>query len=59
MQTLKHFTTWSLPGLPGGVADLVVPREKNVVETLRNHEAPLHVIAGGKLIDQLKVAAIN
>jgi cytosine deaminase len=44
---------------PGGVADLVVLREKNVVETLRNHEAPLHVIAGGKLIDQLKVAAIN
>lgn len=43
----------------GGVADLVVLREKNVVETLRNHEAPLHVIAGGKLIDQLKVAAIN
>jgi cytosine deaminase len=43
----------------GGVADLVVLREKNVVETLRNHEAPLHVIAGGKLIDQSKVAAIN
>lgn len=43
----------------GGVADLVVLREKNVVETLRNHEAPLHVIAGGKLIDQLKVSAIN
>ncbi len=44
---------------PGGVADLVVLREKNVVETLRNHEAPLHVIAGGKVIDQAKVAAIN
>ncbi len=44
---------------PGGAADLVVLREKNVVETLRNHEAPLHVIAGGKLIDQSKVAAIN
>jgi cytosine deaminase len=43
----------------GGVADLVVLREKNVVETLRNHEAPLHVIAGGKIIDQAKVAAIN
>ncbi len=44
---------------PGGVADLVVLREKNVVETLRNHEAPLYVIADGKLIDQTKVSAIN
>jgi cytosine deaminase len=43
----------------GGVADLVVLREKNVVETLRNHEAPLYVIAAGKLVDQAKVAEIK
>jgi len=35
----------------GALAHLVVLKEGSVVEALRNHEKPLHVISHGKLID--------
>jgi cytosine deaminase len=43
----------------GGVADLVVLKEKKMVEAFRYHDAPLYVISGGKLVDQDKVALLN
>lgn len=43
----------------GGVADLVVLKEKKMVEAFRYHDAPLHVISGGKLLDQDKVTLLN
>jgi cytosine deaminase len=39
----------------GAPANLVVLDEPNVLEALRNHAAPSHVISRGKLIDQEKV----
>ncbi len=42
----------------GAPANLVVLSEKNVVEVLRNHEAPLYVISHGAVIDQEKVKAM-
>jgi cytosine deaminase len=43
----------------GGVADLVVLKEKKMVEAFRYHDAPKYVISGGKLVDQSKVALLN
>jgi cytosine deaminase len=39
----------------GAPANLVVLDEPNVLEALRNHAAPAHVISRGKLIDQEKI----
>jgi cytosine deaminase len=39
----------------GAPANLVVLDEPNVLEALRNHAAPAHVISHGKLIDQAKI----
>jgi cytosine deaminase len=39
----------------GAPANLVVLDEPNVLEALRNHAAPAHVISHGKLIDQEKI----
>jgi cytosine deaminase len=39
----------------GAPANLVVLDEPNVLEALRNHSAPTHVISLGKLVDQEKV----
>jgi cytosine deaminase len=36
----------------GAPANIVILQEPNVLEALRNHEAPAHVIYQGKLIDQ-------
>jgi cytosine deaminase len=44
--------------IEGALANLVVLREPNVLEALRNHEAPVHVISHGKLVDQEKVEKI-
>lgn len=43
----------------GNVADLVVLKEKKMVEAFRYHDAPQYVISGGKLVDQEKVALMN
>jgi cytosine deaminase len=42
----------------GAPANIVVLDEPNVLEALRNHDAPLYVISHGKLIDQEKMKAI-
>jgi len=42
----------------GAPAHLVVLRERNVLEALRNHEAPLFVISHGKLVDLASVEAM-
>jgi cytosine deaminase len=39
----------------GAPANLVVLHEPNVLEALRNHDAPAYVISHGKLVDQEKV----
>jgi cytosine deaminase len=39
----------------GAPANLVVLREPNVLEALRNHDAPAYVISHGKLVDQDEV----
>ena len=40
-------------------ANLVVLKAPNVIEALREHAAPLHVISNGKLIDKIKMEAIS
>jgi hypothetical protein len=35
---------------------LVVLKQPNVLEALRYHEAPMHVISHGKLVDASQVA---
>ncbi len=42
----------------GAPANIVVLDEPNVLEALRNHEAPAHVISHGKLVDQEKMKAV-
>ncbi len=42
----------------GAPANLVVLHEPNVLEALRNHDAPAYVISQGKLVDQEKVKDI-
>jgi cytosine/creatinine deaminase len=42
----------------GAPANLVVLRAPNVLETLREHAVPLHVISAGKLIDRQKMESI-
>src|SRR6266540_2147339 len=42
----------------GNPANLVVLSAPNVLEALREHTAPIHVISGGKLIDSVKMKAI-
>jgi cytosine deaminase len=39
----------------GAPANIVVLKEPNVLEALRNHDAPAYVISHGKLVDQAKV----
>jgi cytosine deaminase len=43
----------------GAPANMVILEEPNVLEALRNHEAPKHVIYHGKLVDQELVAKIG
>jgi cytosine deaminase len=42
----------------GAPANLVVLDQPNVLEALRFHERPVHVISHGNLIDQEKIDAI-
>ncbi len=42
----------------GAPANLVVLRQKSVLEALRNHESPLHVISHGRLVDLEMVGAL-
>jgi len=42
----------------GAQANIVVLDEPNVLEALRNHEAPAYVISHGKLVDQQKMKTI-
>ncbi len=42
----------------GAPANIVVLDEPNVLEALRNHEAPSYVVSHGKLVDQEKMKAI-
>jgi cytosine deaminase len=42
----------------GAAANLVVLDQPDVVEALRFHHAPVHVISHGKLVDQAKMRAI-
>ena len=43
----------------GAPANLVVLSAPNVLEALREHAAPLHVISGGKLVDRAKMETIS
>jgi len=43
----------------GAPANLVVLQTPNVLEALREHTAPLHVISSGKLIDRAKMETIS
>lgn len=67
METLYDLVTTKAAqciGLPdfelkvGAPANIVVLDEPNVLEALRNHEAPAHVISHGKLVDQEMMKAI-
>jgi cytosine deaminase len=67
METLYDMVTTKAGdaiGLPdfrlkeGNPANLVILQEPNVLEALRNHDAPTHVIYQGRLIDQDKVKSI-
>ena len=42
----------------GAVADLVVLNQPDVIEALRFHEPPAHVINNGALIDQAHMRAL-
>ncbi len=42
----------------GAAANLVVLDQPNVLEALRFHERPTHVISHGKLVDQLAMDKI-
>ena len=42
---------------PGNPAHLVVLREPNTVEALRNHSAPAHVVSHGAVLDLERMAA--
>ena len=42
---------------PGAPAHLVILKQPNVLEALRYHEAPLHVISHGKLVDPDQLVA--
>src|SRR5690349_16770231 len=43
----------------GAPANLVVMSAPNVLEVLRKHDAPLHVISHGKLIDRDRIQALS
>ena len=43
---------------PGAPANLVVLDQPDVVEALRYHIPPVHVIARGRLVDKLKMEAL-
>jgi len=67
METLYDMVTTKAAqciGLPdfelkvGAPANIVVLDEPNVLEALRNHEAPAYVISHGKLVDQEKMQSI-
>jgi cytosine deaminase len=42
----------------GAVANLVILDQPNVLEALRFHDRPTHVISHGKLVDQAKIDKI-
>jgi cytosine deaminase len=42
----------------GATANLVVLREPNVLDALREHAAPIHVISHGKLVDRAMMEVI-
>ena len=44
---------------PGCVANLVVLGEPNVVEALRNHQAPVAVVSNGKIVDLARMSALS
>lgn len=43
---------------PGEPANLIILQESSLLEALRNHQAPAHVISKGRLVDQASIQAI-
>jgi len=61
MITVDAATAINLPGFrltEGAVADLVVLNQPDVIEALRFHEPPAHVIKSGALVDQARMRAM-
>ena len=61
MITVDAATAINLPGfklIEGAVADLVVLNQPDVIEALRFHEPPAHVIKNGALVDQTRMRAL-
>ncbi len=61
MITVDAATAINLPGfrlMQGAVADLVVLNQPDVIEALRFHEPPAHVIKSGALVDQARLRAL-
>jgi cytosine/creatinine deaminase len=61
MITVDAATAINLPGFrltEGAVADLVVLNQPDVIEALRFHEPPAHVIKSGALVDQARMRAL-
>jgi cytosine/creatinine deaminase len=61
MITVDAATAINLPGFrltEGAVADLVVLNQPDVIEALRFHEPPAHVIKSGVLVDQARMRAL-
>ena len=61
MITVDAATAINLPGFrltEGAVADLVVLNQPDVIEALRFHEPPAHVIKNGVLVDQARMRAL-
>ncbi len=61
MITIDAATAINLPGFrltEGAAADLVVLNQPDVIEALRFHEPPAHVIKSGVLVDQARMRAL-
>ncbi len=61
MITVDAATAINLPGFrltEGAVADLVVLNQPDVIDALRFHEPPAHVIKNGALVDQTRMRAL-
>ncbi len=61
MITVDAATAINLPGFrltEGAVADLVVLNQPDVIEALRFHEPPAHVIKNGVLVDQARMRTL-
>ncbi len=61
MITVDAATAINLPGFrlsEGAVANLVVLNQPDVIEALRFHEPPAHVISNGAVVDQTKMRAL-